>query len=135
MLPWSFATERLAPARNYWIGTVGEDGRPSVTPVWGVWLDDAFRSGCSVRSRKALNLARDPRLVVHLESGDEVVILEGAVESAEPDETVAAEFERKYEWRPNLEDVGSEAWFSFRPSVAFAWLESDYPRTVTRFDF
>jgi hypothetical protein len=134
MLPWSFATERLAESRNYWIGTVGEDGSPSVTPVWGVWLDDAFRFGCSLRSRKALNLAHDPRVVVHLESGDEAVILEGTVEQAPPDEQVAAEFERKYEWRPE-DDVDGQAWFRLRPAVAFAWLERDYPKTATRFDF
>jgi hypothetical protein len=135
LLPWSFATERLAASRNYWIGTAGEDGRPSVTPVWGVWIDDAFRFGASLASRKARNLDRDARVVVHLESGDEVVILEGDVERAAPDESIADEFERKYDWRPNLEDTDGEAWFVLRPKVAFAWLERDYTKTATRFDF
>jgi Pyridoxamine 5'-phosphate oxidase len=135
MLPWSFATERLADARNYWIGTSGPDGRPSVTPVWGVWIDDSVVFGTADASRKARNLASNPRVVVHLESGDEAVILEGEVEPAAPDEAIAAEYERKYDWRPEVESEESGGWFRLRPRVAFAWVEKDYPTSATRFDF
>ncbi|HSN73709.1 MAG TPA: pyridoxamine 5'-phosphate oxidase family protein, partial [Anaerolineae bacterium] len=74
LLPWSFASQRMAAARNYWIGSSRPDGRPHAAPVWGVWLDDVFYFGTVPGSVKARNLAANPALVVHLESGDEVVI-------------------------------------------------------------
>jgi Pyridoxamine 5'-phosphate oxidase len=133
MLDWAWAVERLAASRNYWIVTADADGRPRAAPVWGVWFDDAVLFGSHPRSRKGLNLARDPRVVVHLESGDEAVILEGEVEPAESTEPVAAAFEEKYDWKP---EVGErDGWFQLRPTTAYAWLERDYPKTATRFDF
>src|SRR5205823_8491316 len=80
LLPWSFVQERLTTARNYWIATARPDGRPHVAPVWGLWLDEAFYFSTDPASRKARNLQASPALVVHLESGDDVVILEGTAE-------------------------------------------------------
>jgi hypothetical protein len=103
--------------------------------VWGVWIDDSVVFGTNARSRKAQNLERDPRVVVHLESGDECVILEGEVERIEPTEEIAAAFEPKYDWKPDLATTGGECWYRLRPKLAQAWLETDYPSTATRFDF
>jgi pyridoxine/pyridoxamine 5'-phosphate oxidase len=135
MLDWAWAVERLAASRNYWIVTADEDGRPRALPVWGVWFDDAVVFGTSGRSRKARNLDRDPRVVVHLESGDEVVILEGEVETIEVTEEIADEFQSKYDWRPQLGPEDSTCWYELRPQRAQAWLEQDYPKSATRFDF
>ena len=38
-LPWSWAVERLASARNMWFSTTRPDGRPHAVPAWGMWLD------------------------------------------------------------------------------------------------
>jgi len=134
LLDWSWAVERLTKSRNYWIVTASADGRPHAVPVWGLWLDDAVVFSTSPQSRKARNLAHDPRVVVHLESGDEVVILEGSVEPAELNDAVADAYRKKYAWRPDPGE-GSEGWFRLRPSLAYAWLERDYPNTATRFTF
>ncbi len=83
---------------------------------------------------KGRNLLRDPRVTVHLESGDEVVILEGAVERVRIGGAEADAYEAKYEFRPNPDDADG-LWLELRPSVAFAWLERDYPNTATRFDW
>jgi hypothetical protein len=133
VLPWSWATERLLAGRNFWVATTRPDGRPHAMPVWGVWLDGAAYFGASPESRKARNLARDPRVIVHLESGDEVVVLEGEAERVELDERIAEAFQQKYDWRPEL--PGGEGWFRVSPSIAYAWLERDYPNTATRFSF
>lgn len=135
MLPWSWAAERLAAGRNYWICTASPDGRPHAAPVWGLWIDDAVCFSTSEQSRKGRNLARDPRVVVHLESGDEAVILEGSVEPTSVDERVADAYEAKYAWRPETSDGETGGWYRLRPRVAYAWLERDYPRTATRFTF
>jgi hypothetical protein len=80
LLPWSHAETQLEAARNYWIVTVRTDGRPHVTPVWGVWVDGALYIDGSPETRWAQNLAANPALSVHLESAENVVILEGHVE-------------------------------------------------------
>jgi hypothetical protein len=130
MLDWSWAEERLEVSRNYWVVTSGEDGTPSAAPVWGVWADGAVYFGTNPRSRKGRNLAREPRAEIHLESGDEVVILHGEVERSEVDDAILDAYEAKYGYRPPGKRL-----FRLRPRRALAWLEADYPKTATRFDF
>jgi PPOX class probable F420-dependent enzyme len=138
MLDWSWAVERLTASRNYWIATTRPDGRPHAMPVWGAWWDERLIFGTNRQSHKARNLDRDPRVVAHLESGDEVVILEGEVEEVTGTERlrqIGAEWSRKYGM--DLDPTGSESsvTYELRPRVAFAWTERDYPRTATRFEF
>jgi hypothetical protein len=40
--PWAEARERLESAEVYWLTTMRPDGRPHVTPLVAVWLDDAL---------------------------------------------------------------------------------------------
>jgi nitroimidazol reductase NimA-like FMN-containing flavoprotein (pyridoxamine 5'-phosphate oxidase superfamily) len=138
LLPWSWATERLRESRNYWIGSTRPDDRPHAMPVWGAWIDDAVVFGTSRESAKARNLVARPDVVVHLESGDEAVILEGAVEETSDPELLRAyadECERKYDWPLDEDDLRKGLHFALRPRVAYAWLEKDYPRTATLFLF
>ena len=130
MLDWSWAEERLARARNYWIVTSGQDGAPAAAPVWGVWFDGAVYFGTSPNSRKGRNLARYPRVVIHLESGDEVVILHGTAGVSDVGDDVLDAYEVKYDHRPPVNRL-----FRLAPTRALAWLESDYPTTATRFEF
>lgn len=78
-LPWSWAAERLAGGRNFWVVTVSQDGRPHAMPVWGVWDDDErrFAFSCGPRSRKARNIAAEPRVVVMTEDTVECLSVEG----------------------------------------------------------
>jgi hypothetical protein len=80
MLPWSHVRERMSVARNYWLATVRPDGRPHSVPVWGVWVEDSLHFGGGRSTRKARNLAANPNVVAHSESGEDVVILEGVAE-------------------------------------------------------
>src|SRR5512146_1291179 len=80
VLPWSYFDERMAAARNYWISTASKDARPAATPVWGVWMDGILYFDGSPDTRRGRNIRQNPRAVVHLESGDQVVIMEGAVQ-------------------------------------------------------
>jgi hypothetical protein len=135
LLPWSWASERLADARSYWLCTTRADGRPHAMPVWAVWLDDALWFSTGRESQKSRNLARDARCVVHLESGDDVVVLEGeAVEdtNGERFQRFAAVYEAKYAYRvtPELGAV-----YVFRPRSAYTWREADFPRSAARWLF
>ena len=136
-LPWSWAVEQLTAARNYWICTTRSDGRPHAAPVWGLWFDDAVWFSTSPESLKGRNMARDPNIVIHLESGDDTVILEGEVERASGRDALTRfidAYEAKYAYRldPSGEDNGI---YVLRPRVAQTWTEKDYPRTATRWVF
>jgi hypothetical protein len=128
LLPWSWAEERLAGSHNYWLATTGPSG-PHAAPVWGLWRDGVFAFGTDPTSRKGRNLARDPRAHVHLESGDDVVILEGTVEQLDASllEEFADAYEEKYAHRP-------PGLFVLRPARAFAWRERDFQASATQFD-
>ena len=125
-IEWTWVVERMTEARSYWIVTTRADGCPHVMPVWGVWVKDAFHFVTDTESLKARNILRDPRAAVHLESGDEVVILEGRFNPASVTQEVVQAYERKYEM--SLGNV-SEGLFRLRPAKALAWTESDFPKT------
>lgn len=127
-LPWSHVAERLEQARNYWVASAGAAGRPHAVPVWGIWLDGALYFGGGPRT--ARNLAANPAVAIHLESGDDVVMLEG---TAEPIANPAAAwfaryadaFAAKYDYRPE-----EASGYVLRPRVAYAW--SSFPADATR---
>jgi len=124
-LPWKWATERLSRARNYWIATTRPEGQPHSRPVWGVWLDDAFYF--STGSLAAQNLAANPAVTVHLESGSEVVIIEGAAEvvgDAGLVEWVVSLYNQKYNWDMDPNDLPGQ-FYAVRPRVAFGWLSDE----------
>jgi PPOX class probable F420-dependent enzyme len=80
LLPWSWAAERLAQARNYWVATVWPDGRPHASPVWGMWDDSVLWFTCAAGSRKARNLRAQPACVVTTEDASDPVIVEGTAQ-------------------------------------------------------
>ena len=137
LLPWSWATERLASAHTYFIATTRPDGRPHVMPVWGIWLEGAFYFSSGRTSRKAQNLSANPRCVVSTEHNGESVILEGIAEETH-DKTVRQRcdktYSEKYHWDMEAND---EPFFVVRPCVAFGFIENDglFTSTATRWIF
>jgi Pyridoxamine 5'-phosphate oxidase len=134
MVAWEDATARLEQARNYWICSCTADGRAHSRPVWGVWIADQLCFSTDVASVKARNIARDPRVTVHLESGDDVVIVEGVAEPVGPElaRPLAEAYQRKYDWAVT---VGGSGWYAIRPLRACSWSEASFPKTATRFEF
>ena len=136
-LPWSWAVERLERAVNYWFSTTRPDGRPHAMPAWAVWLDDAVYFDGSPETRRGKNLAQNPAIVIHLESGDEVVVLEGEAHLVgKPDRAFAerlaaalgAKYGPKYVPEPDTWDQGGL--YVMRPTVAFGW--NEFPTALTR---
>jgi hypothetical protein len=64
-------------ARTTWLATVNEDGSPHVTPVGALWLDGAFWFQTGSGTRKARNVARDPRCSIAVSIRDADVVIEG----------------------------------------------------------
>ena len=70
---WESIRERIGVSRNYWICSVSPDGYPHALPVWGVWLENHLYLVTKRASKKARNLLSNPKVAIHLESGDDVV--------------------------------------------------------------
>lgn len=137
VLSWAWARRRLARAHNYWISTTRPDGRPHAMPIWGLWLDETFVFSTSRRSRKGRNVSRRPQAVVHLESGDQTVILEGRVREVRDAALLARyadAYHAKYRFRPDPGD-GKNVTHALNARVGFAWRERDFPKSATRWRF
>lgn len=134
-LPWSHAVERLEKAKNYWICTVRPDGRPHSIPVWGFWLENAFYFGTARETRKEKNLTANPALAVHLESGDDVVILEGVAAEIKDDailKKLDAASRGKYQMP--LMIMPESVLYRVCPRVVLAWTEKGFPKDATRWE-
>lgn len=64
-------------ARTTWLTTVNEDGSPHVTPVGAIWLDGTYWFQTGAGTRKARNVARDPRCSIAVSIRDADMVLEG----------------------------------------------------------
>jgi pyridoxamine 5'-phosphate oxidase-like protein len=138
-LPFSHAEERLSRSRNYWICTTRADGRPHSIPVWGFWIDGAFYFGTARSSRKARNLAQNPAVSVHLDSGDDVVILEGTaveVSTGEKSELKKLDAASRAKYKMPLTTIpGESVFYRVQPRVVLAWTEKEFPKNATRWQF
>ena len=135
LLSWAWVDEQMAKSRNYWICSTRPDGRPHAAPVWGVWYEGALYFGSDPQSRKARNFEHQPEIVVHLESGDDTVILEGRIEKVSDPARIAPVdklYAAKY---PPYDPTPSPFYFVLRPRNALAWQEHDFPTSATRWDF
>jgi hypothetical protein len=111
--PWATAEERLENPerpRTYWLATVRGDGRPHVMPIIGMWMEGAFYFVSGERTRKARNLAREPRCTVvtgttTLPSLD--LIVDGVASMVTDDETlrrVTEAYRSRMEWPLEVRD-------------------------------
>ena len=57
---WNEGREHLERAEIYWITTIRPEGRPHVTPLIAVWLDDALYFCTGEGEQKARNLNGNP---------------------------------------------------------------------------
>lgn len=147
LLPWSFAALRLSASHDYWLATTWSDGRPHVMPVWGAWIDEAMWFSTDQASRKARNIARDPRCVITTDDPAEPVVVEG-VAAFVRDRSEISRFvdglRAKYasEWVDDLYTVdffdgalGGGATYRIEPHSVFALRTLEFEASPTRWTF
>lgn len=61
---WDDTRTTLEAAELFWITTVRADGRPHVSPLVAVWLDDALHFSTGAAEQKAVNLRTNPRVAL-----------------------------------------------------------------------
>jgi general stress protein 26 len=61
---WTDTRAVLESAELFWLSTVRADGRPHVTPLVGVWVDDALHFTTGDAEQKAANLRSNSRVAM-----------------------------------------------------------------------
>ncbi len=116
-LPWSWVEQRMRVAPTYWI-SVRTDRFPCSRPVWGLWWPPTpvFSTGGAL----ARHMARDDRVQVSVEAGDDVVIVEGRVRGLRPADAArwSREYGEKYHWEMAESPEGV---YLVQPARVLAW--------------
>jgi len=106
LVDWSMVTNRLAegmtqapstggPDRHTcWLATIDADGSPHVTGIGAIWVDDGFWFETGERTRKARNIARDPRCTLSIATREFDLVVEGEASKVTDPPIVAAMAER-----------------------------------------
>jgi nitroimidazol reductase NimA-like FMN-containing flavoprotein (pyridoxamine 5'-phosphate oxidase superfamily) len=61
---WSETLRVIESAELFWICTVRADGRPHMTPLVAVWLDDALHFCTGAAEQKNVNLGANPHVIL-----------------------------------------------------------------------
>ena len=140
LLPWSEAERRLTGSHDYWCATVCPDGRTHVMPVWGIWDDGLLWFSSGLRSRKARNLAADPRCTLTTDDARDPVVLEGRAEVVTDTARIAAFVDAvnaKYDAAvtTDFQDPAVNGTFAVLPVRVFALSGADFTGSPTRWTF
>src|SRR5436190_19306723 len=76
-LGWSWVQAELAGAGTYWL-VLPTGAPPHPRPVWGIWLDDRLQLSVGSPVLRRAGAVGDA-VTVHLDSGTDVVIVEGVL--------------------------------------------------------
>ena len=138
-MTWTEVAWRLSAARTYWLGSTTTSGAPHAAPVWVV-TSETLHLYSERSTVKARNLAADPRVIIHLESGEDVLIVRGVVEDLGAPAmvpSVVAALAAKYT-RPEDQqylpdhDPGFDVVYALRPRSAMTWRLDDYAASQRR---
>lgn len=116
-LAWSWVDDQLAAAGTYW--TVGRGGsHPHPRPVWGIWSGQLLHLsiGSPVISRMIVS---DPDVTVHLDSGVDVVIVEGQATGHTEAQELYDAYNARYDWNYSTDEYGPL--ITIVPSAVLAW--------------
>jgi len=146
---WDETRRALEEAQLSWICTVRSDGRPHLTPLVAVWLDEALYFSTGAGEQKAVNLRGNPQVLLltgchRWDDGLDVVAEGDAVQVS--DEALltrlAREWARKWDgqWQYEVRDGafwhpggGSAHVFEVRPAKVLAFAKGRFGQTRHRF--
>ena len=145
---WDDTVRMLEAAELFWITTVRADGRPHVSPLVAVWLDDALHFSTGAAEQKAVNLRINPGVILTTGCNDwdrglDVVVEGDAVRAT--DDTVlsrlAQAWRTKWDGRWQFQaregcfhhDAGTALVFSVEPTKVLAFSKGTFTHTRHRF--
>lgn len=148
-VPWEDTRRALENAELFWISTVRQNGRPHVTPLVAVWLDDAIHFCTGPTEQKAVNLGHNPRVILMTgcnswDSGLDVVVEGDAVRIVEHDRLVrlatawAAKWDGRWQFTVGKGvfqhgDGGEALVFAVAPTKILAFGKGTFSHSTYRF--
>jgi nitroimidazol reductase NimA-like FMN-containing flavoprotein (pyridoxamine 5'-phosphate oxidase superfamily) len=147
---WDQTRRALEDAQQFWIATVRADGRPHVTPLVAVWLDDAIYFATGAGEQKAVNLRANQNVILmtgcnEWERGLDIVVEGEAVPVIDESvlERLAKAWRTKWDGRWHYEvheggfrhegNVDAILVFSAKPTRVFAFARGTFGQTRHRF--
>jgi len=121
LLEWDRITRRLdegltqapgtgGPNRHTcWLATINRDGSPHVTGIGALWVDDGFWFETGDGTRKAKNLARDPRCTLSVAADEYDLVVDGEARVVTDPSTVSAMAARwaAQGWPARVDETGT----------------------------
>ena len=146
---WDQTSQVLADAQLSYICTVRADGRPHLTPLVAVWLDETLYFCTGADEQKAVNLRANPHVLLltgngQWDEGLDVVAEGDAVQVADQDllERLAQAWTRKWDGQWQFQvgdgrfehpgDNGSALVFAVRPAKILAFAKGQSGQTRHR---
>ena len=140
LLPWEEVATSLSDAKHYWVCSVRPNSRPHAIPKWAVWVNNCIYFDGSSETRHARNIAANPFVSIHLESGEKVVIVEGTAKEIKPDQTLAVAVAKAYSakyaamgYAPKPDTWNDGGLFEITPHSVIAW--NNFTEDPTKFVF
>jgi nitroimidazol reductase NimA-like FMN-containing flavoprotein (pyridoxamine 5'-phosphate oxidase superfamily) len=146
---WHETRHVLETAQLFWISTVRGDGRPHVTPLVAVWLDDAIYFTTGPDEQKAVNLRGNAHVILmtgcnQWDSGLDVVVEGQAVKVTDDEllQRLAGAWGTKWDGRWHYEardgafsheGGGTALAFKVEPAKVFAFRKGTFSQTRHRF--
>ena len=141
-LAWPAVAARLHASRSLWLTTSEPGSGPHAVPVWGAVVDGVLHLYTSRSTRKARNVAAEPRVVLHLPDPEDVLLVSGRLRDLGgprdvPD--VVAAFAAKYTapgdegYLPGV-DPGVDVVYALEPRQAMAWRLADFENSQLRWE-
>jgi hypothetical protein len=126
---WNWVATQLTESKNYWLCSVRPDGRPHAIPRWAVFIEGNLYYDGSPETRHAKNTESNPHIAVHLESGDQAIMLEGTTAPAgnptpELDSKLVEAYRKKYAvhgYSPNPHQWDEGGLYVFTPKQCITW--------------
>ena len=147
---WDDTRNALEEAQVFWLTTVRADGRPHVTPLVAVWLDDTIYFGTGADEQKAHNLRANRHVVLttgcnHWERDLDVVVEGEAVRVTDPAllQRLVGAWAEKWDgqWQFEVRDGafwhpggGTALVFEVRPAKVLAFAKGRFGQTRHSFD-
>ena len=148
---WEETRRALEDAELFWITTVRVDGRPHVTPLVAVWLDDAIHFATGAGEQKAVNLRTNQNVILmtgcnEWQGGLDIVVEGEAVQVKEETvlERLAEAWGKKWDGRWHYEvregsfrhEANADAIlvFSVKPTKVLAFAKGTFGQTRHRFN-
>src|SRR5918995_5437755 len=145
---WDDTVRTLEAAELFWITTVRADGRPHVSPLVAVWLDDAIHFSTGAAEQKAVNLRANPHAILSTgcnqwDRGLDVVIEGDAVQVTDDGtlQRLADAWRTKWDGRWQFEaqggsfhhEAGVALVFAVAPTKVLAFGKGTFTHTRHRF--